>query len=320
MALSKMHKKLLSCTLAAAMSFTAQAADLQERLSATDSVVKLSDLFTDTGDKGDITLMPAPAPGKRMQITSYQLSEIAKEHGLDWQRPSYLKRVYFYREGEHYSEQDLVPLVQQRLQSAGILEDMNVRLFGLRRGFYLPVDFSPEELEFESFNVSERRDRFEGMLLVPTSEHENQRLRVTGTLTEVRLVPVFNRLMVPGDIISADDIDWKKHPAKRINLHVITATKSIIGQTVKRAVAANKPLNKNDIAMPVMIAQGSTISVKLKSGLLSLTLKGRALDDGGKGDLIRVMNIKSKRSFEARVVSPGTAVVEASSTIQIASR
>ncbi len=300
--------------------FSSIAAELRENVSVEASIVTLSDIFTDVGEAGNTMIMPAPAPGKRKQITSYELSQIAQKFELEWERPAYLKRIYVVREGTHISASDLKPTILENIRAQGVEADLKINVYGLNKGLYLPIGYGAESIEFETFNLSNRQDRFTGTLKVPTNEHATQKVRVSGTVQEVRLVPVLNRLITPGEVINETDITWKKHPANRINLHAITNANHLVGQTVKRALAAGKLLNKNDVAMPVMIEKGSAVSITLQSGLMKLTMKGRALDDGGRGDVIRVMNTKSNRSLEARVISPGKVVVDPRATITVASR
>lgn len=307
------------CTLLWAAT-ASQATELQEKVTVEASVVKLSDIFTDTGEAGDTTIMPAPAPGKRKQLTSYELNQIAEQFDLEWERPGYLKRIYVHREGTHVSAPELAPVILDKVRAQGLEADININVYGLNKGFYLPLGYGLESVEFETFNLTARQDRFTGTLKVPTNEHETQNIRISGTLQEVRLVPVLSRLVTPGEIIEKADITWKKHPANRINLHAIIDANQLVGQTVRRALMAGKLLNKNDVAMPVMIEKGEHVSITLQSGLMKLTMKGRALNDGGKGDVIRVMNTKSNRSLEARIISPGKVVVDPREIITVASR
>jgi flagella basal body P-ring formation protein FlgA len=53
----------------------------------------------------------------------------------------------------------------------------------------------------------------------------------------------------------------------------------------------------------------------LESPGLLLTAKGQALEDGAKGETIRIMNTQSNRTIEAVVTAAGTARVSTSSTV-----
>lgn len=317
---SRAKSMLAACTLVLAAGAGSEAAELRERLSVEASVVTLSDIFTDTGANGDAIVMQAPNPGKRKQITSFDLGQLAQKYELEWQRPAYLKRVYIHREGTHFSSRDLHPVILDQLRELGMDAELDIKIYGMKKGYYLPLGYGIESIEFESFELTDRQDRFSSILKLPTSEQETTNVRISGTVQVVRLVPVLSRLITPGEVITNSDITWKRHPANRINLHAVVDANALIGQTVRRALPANKLLHKNDVTMPVVIAKGSAVNIVLRSGLMTLTLKGRALDDGGQGDVIRVMNTKSNRSLEARVVSPGKVEVDPRPVIKVASR
>jgi len=318
--ISNVSQLFATCVMVAGLSLNVQASELRDKLSVDAQMITLEDIFTDTGEAGSTIIMEAPAPGSRKQINSFELNKIAERYDLEWERPPYLKRIYIEREGTHFAEVDLEPMIMDQIRDLGVDADLNLNLYGLKKGFYLPAGYGLETVEFESFSLSNRQDRFTAVLKTPVNENEMVSHKISGTLQEVRLVPVLNRLVTPGEIIESSDIVWKRHPARRINATAITDAKMLVGQTVKRALPAKKLLRKTDVEMPVMIEKGSSVTMTLRSGAMTLSLRGRALDDGGEGDVIRVMNTKSNRSLQALVIAPGKVEVQARPTIRVAAR
>jgi len=320
--MKRFHKKLLKTTVSAlilsALASPAFAADLRENLVVTDPVIRLSDLFTDTGAEGETVVMEAPAPGKRAPISSYELTRLAEEHNLEWDRPSYLKRVYVHREGESFNLNDLKPMILELAREEGLDDDVKIRIYGRKTGLYLPVGFGAEDLELEDFALNNQKTRFSAKLKLPTGTQEEEEVRISGTLDAVRLIPVFNRLIAPGDVVSEKDVEWIKISARRINRSTILSSASLIGQTVKRALPANKIIRESDIAAPVAVEKGSIVQMTYQSGLLTLSMQGRALEEGGIGDTIRIMNPKSKKTVFARIQNAGTVTVESSNHTRLA--
>ncbi|MFC3051228.1 flagellar basal body P-ring formation chaperone FlgA [Kordiimonas pumila] len=298
----------------------AYAADLLENPVIEDSVVRLADIFSGTAEKGNEIVMQAPEPGKRLVVTSYELDRLAKAYELDWERPVYLKRIYLQREGEAFTLDDLEPIIKGLLQENGVHSDVEIKLYGRQSGHYLPVGYSVEDITWKSFTLSDRKDRFIAVIEVPTGDVIPNELRLTGSIQEVSLMPVLNRMITPGEIITKSDISWEKQPTRQINRNSIVSSQQLIGQTVSRALQVGSPLRTNDIATPVMIEKGAFVTMTFQQGALLLSVEGRALDDGGKGDIIRVMNSKSKQSLEAKVISPSTVEVQSSAFQQVATR
>lgn len=76
------------------------------------------------------------------------------------------------------------------------------------------------------------------------------------------------------------------------------------------AACANDPLAPlPEAAMPAapIIRRGENVSLKAGSGSLDITTAGRALNDAGAGDRVRVVVIATKRTVEAVAEAPGTA-------------
>ena len=50
--------------------------------------------------------------------------------------------------------------------------------------------------------------------------------------------------------------------------------------------------------------KGDLVIMVLKKGALNLTTKGKALDNGAKGDMVRILNTNSRQTIEAQVTGP----------------
>jgi flagella basal body P-ring formation protein FlgA len=281
------------------------AASLNQTPTVTGPMIRLGDLFEGAGEQADTIVLEAPAPGMTDDLTSYELERIADQYGLDWERPTYLKRLTVRREGTAFALDDLHGMVLDAATEQGLTGDVEIKVYGSKRGLFLPVDASVADIEIQRFTLTDRMDRFTATLLVPTGTGNPRSLNITGSLDEVRLVPMLTRVVAPGEIITQADIAWESYPAKRLSRNSVIDQQSMIGQTVRRPLRPGMPLRANDLKAPVMIEKGSMVKMTINAGALTLTASGRALQDGGAGDTIRVMNTKSKQSVEAQVLRPG---------------
>jgi len=309
----KQRHAIIAALLCGAATPAAFAADLRESLTVIDPVIKLGDLFTGLGAEAETIILEAPAPGESTQLSSYELDRIAEQYGLEWERPAYLKRVSIYREGKPFTLDDLATLALRHAQDEGVASDVEIDVFGRRDGLYVPADASIEDIQFESFRLSDRQDRFTAVALIPTGGNQPERLNISGRIQEVRLVPTLVRMLTPGEVITSRDIEWKKMPARQINSRVVLSSQELVGLSVKRALQPGRALYSSDVAPPVVISKGSVVTMTLQIGNLSLTASGRALEDGGNGDTIRVMNIKSKQTVDAKVLNAGQVAVTSNS-------
>ena len=295
---------------------------LREDFHVVDSYITLGDIFEGAGERADIRVVEAPAPGKRKQLSIYEIGKLATEYDLNWERPKYLKRINITREGQAITEADLHSLVMEQLAHSGLTGDISAKLYGVPRNAYLPLENSVHDITFETFELTGRKDRFRATLLVPTGleTKEYTSLRLTGAVQELRLMPVFARTIVPGDIITEDDINWESFSVRSLNARTVSQQQSLIGQTVRRPINAGKLLLRNDITKPIAVSKGSALTMQLKVGVLELVVGGRALEDGSIGDVIRVENTKSGQAIDAKIISPTLATVTHSNLLLLAAK
>ena len=91
----------------------------------------------------------------------------------------------------------------------------------------------------------------------------------------------------------------------------------LIGQSAKQSLTLGKPISSNAIQPPVLVKKGSLVTVKLRSNKLLLTARGRALQNGGLDDIIRVQNLQSSRTYDALVTGMGQAEVSLPSQVAL---
>lgn len=123
-----------------------------------------------------------------------------------------------------------------------------------------------------------------------------------------REVAVLTRPIARGEAISIDDVAFV--PATRATpADAITELDALVGMSARRALAADRPLRPGDVMVAPLVRRGEPVTLLFQSGSVRITLRGRALEDGGAGETIRVLNSDSERTVEAIVEGPGVARV-----------
>lgn len=150
--------------------------------------------------------------------------------------------------------------------------------------------------------------RFAAELVVPGTRPA-VRLPVAGRAYGVVEVPVLNRRIGTGDTIAAQDIAWVEMRADQAGSDIAASENDLVGMTPKRGVPVNQPVRLRDIQTPRLIDKGSLVVITLSTASMSLSAQGKALQDGGRGDVIRVVNTQSNRIVEATVAGPNVVVV-----------
>lgn len=116
-----------------------------------------------------------------------------------------------------------------------------------------------------------------------------------------------------GSVIQENDLDYKTVPASRASTGVIRLISDAAGKETRRALKAGDILRSSDLKRRTLVAKGSTVTMLFEAPGMQLTALGRALEEGGDGDTITVLNPTSYRKVEAIVVKSGTVRVGAPS-------
>ncbi|MCW2236357.1 flagellar basal body P-ring formation chaperone FlgA [Azospirillum canadense] len=163
-------------------------------------------------------------------------------------------------------------------------------------------------LTVENLYYNPIQGRFAAEIVI-TDTRPAVRLPVAGRAFGVVQVPVLARRVVPGDIIGAADVDWQDVRTDQTGSDIAATDAQLIGMTPKRGVPVNMPVRLRDLQSPRLIDKGALVTITLVTANITLSAQGKALQDGGKGDVIRVVNTQSNRIVEATVAGPNIVAV-----------
>lgn len=178
----------------------------------------------------------------------------------------------------------------------------------------------PAMLAVEKLDFDKASGRFSAILISEFSDGAFDRARLDGRAAAQRSIPVPNRRIAAGEIITEADLDWREVPAGRAENNVIADASSIVGLTPRRPLPAGQPMRANDVRRPELVTKGSLVTIVLESPGLLLTVSGRALNGGAEGDTISVLNTQSKRTVEATIVAPNQVSVQSRTGIILSAR
>ena len=300
-----------ACGLAAALWAAAAQADqvvLRESAAVNGSYIRLGDLFTHTGDKTDIIVAYAPAPGRRAIFDARWLYRVARGYGLVWRPMGPRDQVVVRRNSQLIGRQEIEDHILAALMERGVGEDMQVVLSNRSLRLHVPGD-SSATVAVEDVSLDRRSGRFSATIVAPADEPTAQRVRVTGRLYRMTEVPVLTRRKLAKEVIEKEDIAWILLRSDRIQRDIVLDAKDLIGKAPRRSLRDHAPIRAGDVRFPVMVGKGSLVTMVLRTPLMTLTAKGKALEDGSDGETIRIVNSHSNTVVEAVVIGINTVTV-----------
>lgn len=134
--------------------------------------------------------------------------------------------------------------------------------------------------------------------------------RVSGLALLTVDVPVPNRRMLPGEIVTEADLATVTLPHGRLSAFALTETTKLVGMQVRRVLTQGRPIVAQSIQPPQVIDRGDQITIRYSDGNLSLAAPGRALAGAALGEDVKIVNLVSNTSLVGTATGKG--IVEVS--------
>lgn len=277
------------------------AVGLKAHITVDAAVVTLGDLTDGAGEFAAVVASEAPAPGGKVQLSTARIVRIANQHGIVLDGSP--RHITVERSGRTIQGSEVVELIEDQLAAFGAEAKGKIQLSISHLRLFAPLDsFDPPALS--NFSFDPRSRRFVGRLDIKDTNGKIRSTRLSGRVIDVMSVPVLRSVVSPGDIISKADIGWKSIPRRQVGRNLVLSTSQLIGKTPKRALSPGSVIQSNDVGQPILVDKGAMVSMSVRSTNMQLVVTGRALEKGGKGDVIQVMNPKSHITVQAIVVAP----------------
>ncbi len=291
-----------------ALALPAAAETLRAQATVDGAAVRLGDLFAGAPSAiADRTVAPAPQPGRSMTFEAETLVAIARDAGIDWSPISRFDRATVTRASRTVTADDVEKAVLGDLRTEGVGADMHVELTNRR------VVLSAATGPGAPFTLGAvRYNRQDGTVTATVNLATGgapQPVELRGNVYRVIQAPVLTRNMSHGQVIGHDDLTFVAMRADRIDPSVVVDADTVLGKTPRSAVRAGVALRRSDFVAPIVVAKGTLVILTLTTPNLSLTVKGKALENGSDGQAIRVQNTRSHVTVEGVVSGPGRVVV-----------
>lgn len=124
-----------------------------------------------------------------------------------------------------------------------------------------------------------------------------------------RPVVVARRSLARGQVITEDHLETRTVTLTSLRKKPLTDPASAVGQQSEGLLRAGAVMYVDDVAAPVLVRRGQTVTVRAMSGGVVLRMVGRAMDDGERGAVVELRNERTRETFEARVTGPQEAVL-----------
>ncbi|MCG8488978.1 MAG: flagellar basal body P-ring formation protein FlgA [Chromatiales bacterium] len=123
-------------------------------------------------------------------------------------------------------------------------------------------------------------------------------------------VVVAVRDLARGQAITDKDLKVKISDTSHLLRGYFETIDEVAGQISKRTIRRGQVVTPSMLVVRKTIKRGDQVTIVAGAGGIQVRMQGKAMKQGNPGDLITVMNTKSKKQVEARVVSKGMVMVD----------
>ena len=106
-----------------------------------------------------------------------------------------------------------------------------------------------------------------------------------------------------GDPINLEYFDVKSADILRCRYPPLPVDIDLADYELAQTVTPNSPLMWRNLAAKPLIRKGQIVDVTATEGMLSIKMKGLAMENGAYGDFIIVRNLQSRKNVQAQVVN-----------------
>ena len=281
---------------------------LRDRIDLDHADLMLSDVFANLPEGIDQKIADAPAPGERMVLGARQLWQYAQAFGLNWRPERSKVAVTVTRASVEVPMETVSQIIADRLAAEYVDEQFDLDLFGRATHMFVATS-EPMQLDIHSLSYDPRSKRFDATV----SANGGRVAQMSGKVVTMVEVPMLRRHAMPGEVITEDMVSWERVAARRATVTTVTRHEDIVGQTARRPLTAGVPIRLTDLKPNLLVTKGDLITLTVRTGTMTLTARGKALESGSEGAVIRVTNVQSQKVVEARVIAPDMAIVEPAS-------
>lgn len=284
----------------------------------TSEAIRLSHVFDGVPAGLDRDIALSPTAGQSVTYDVRVLTRLAKKYRLDWEATSYTDHAILSRAANYLTLDMIQPEVISELQEHFTDKNTSYEVTFDNRSFSMafPAEHAPD-YKLINFSYDKRSKRFKAEILAKTGATALHK-PLSGRVLVKRSIPVLAKKLKVGTIIGTHDLKREWVQDIKIGKDVLTATADILGQEMRQAHPAGSVIRARDIAAPRMVLRGSIVTMKIQTPAMLITAQGRALQDGTKGEVVRIKNMQSMRIIEATVTADGIVQVNAGSVKQIA--
>lgn len=120
---------------------------------------------------------------------------------------------------------------------------------------------------------------------------------------------ISNKQISRNQVLNREDFSMQYIDILRNRFNIVEASSDLSNYESMQTISGGRPLTWRDVRTRPAIRRGDFVEVVASEGMLRISMRGIALEDGVVDDFIAIKNVQSKKNIEAQVVNASTVKV-----------
>jgi flagellar basal body P-ring formation protein FlgA len=284
---------------------------LRPQATVAGDVVRVGDLVENAGPASSTPIFRAPDLGETGSVPTRAVVDAVRAAGLIAVDTRGLTEVSV----THASRTIATSEIEQRISAAlterynlGKAEDLKLTFDRDLHAIELPITAAGDlAVARATFNQPARRYD----VTFELAGAARTQWRYTGVAIETVEAAIATRGLSRGDVIRESDVMIERRPRSELNSEVPAPTVDIVGRAARGNVRAGQLLRAVDVMKVEMVRKHDMVMLHYAAPGIALTMRGQAMDSGGEGDVVNVLNPNSKRTVQGVVTAAGHVTIAA---------
>jgi flagellar basal body P-ring formation protein FlgA len=284
---------------------------LKPAVTVTGNLVRIGDLVENAGVVADVPIFRSPDLGTTGTVSADAGLEAVRAHALTRLDTAGLSEVSVTRATRTFKPADIENRIAQALAAKfalGAAKNIALQFDDALRPLHVEPSAGGEP-RVERVSYDARSGRFYARLTIPSGPATSFPLALSGRAVATLEVATVAAPVARGATLKDADIVMERRPRGELGRDVITDRDHAVGMAARSALEPGRPLHAGQLMKPLVVARNERVTLVYRTPGITLTVLGKATQDGAVGDVISVLNEQSKRIILGRVAGPGHVVV-----------
>lgn len=280
------------------------------------AIVTIGDMFDDAGNLAETGIFMAPAPGTTGVVPLADLTRAATLAGLtEFENVGY-SRVRVARASTLVDAALLDGLIGADLERRGIVSG---EVTAALRFNVADVSFDAEAVADPAMLVSLRytpgNNGFSARFMIAGIDEP---VDLDGTIQLMTKAPRLAKTLPTGTILSQGDFELADVPLATADAGGYADISQLVGKQLVRQARGGIMLKATDVTEPKVVTRNTLVTVVLRSGPMTLTVKGTALTTAAVGEPVDVLNSVTRKILHGVARSDGAVEIVTATTTNVA--